>query len=146
VTAGGSTALNVQSLATTAPGAYVITVTGTGPFATHSTSYTLNVKAAGALSLSCALGPNHNLISCTRQLTSGASAITDAPITITYQPPAPGTATVHTATTTATGSYSDSLVGAPGALLASGGWSVQAQYAGDSTHAAASNAQPVMVP
>ena len=113
VTAGGSTTLNVQSLPTTAPGAYVITITGTGSVATHSTSYTLNVKA-GLLSLSCTAGPGHNVISCTGQLTSGGSAITGAPITITYQPPAPGSATVHTATTNAAGTFSDSLGGAAG--------------------------------
>jgi hypothetical protein len=144
VTAGGSTTLHVQSLPTTAQGAYVITITGTGSFATHSTSYTINVKA---MSLSCSLSPGHNVISCTGQLTSGDGAITGAPIAITYQPPAPGSATVHTSTTNAAGTFSDSLGDAAGGPpLAPGTWSIQAQYAGDSTHAAASDTQTVTIP
>ena len=49
------------------------------------------------------------------------------------------------ATTAADGTFSDKL--APvGSLLASGTWTVQARYAGDSTHGPASTTQNVPVP
>jgi hypothetical protein len=147
VTAGGSASLSVQTTATTAPGTYMITVTvtGTGTSATHSTTYTLTVTSASSLTLSCMADPNRRYISCSGQLTSGGSGLGGAPIALTYQPPS-GPSTTDIATTSATGAYSDQLNAPAGSLLASGTWSVQAQYTGDSSHAPASNTQNLTVP
>jgi hypothetical protein len=135
--------LNVQTLAATAPGIYAITITGTGTAATHSTTYTLTVTTPSSLSLRCAGAATS--IMCGGSLTSGGAGIGNAQITLTYQPPA-GSATVDTATTASDGTFSDTLNAPAGSLLASGTWTVQAQYAGDSTHGPASTTQNVSVP
>ena len=109
VTAGGSATLTVQTNATTTLGTYVITITGTGTSATHSTTYTLNLKAATSLSLICTPGPNHNIISCTGQLVSGAGGIVGAPLSITYQPPVVGLADGPHANNERRQQFSDSL-------------------------------------
>ncbi len=147
VTAGGSATLNIQTTASTSPGTYVITITGTGSSATHSTTYTLTVvEQRTSISLSCSLGPNDNVISCSGQLTASGTGVGGAPVTITYRPPAPGSSTTHSTTTDAAGNYSDSYGGASGPPLTSGMWTVQAQYAGDGSHGPASVSQSVNVP
>jgi hypothetical protein len=98
------------------------------------------------VSLQCSPDPNRHFISCTGQLTSRGTGIGGAQITLTYQPPAPGSATVDTATSAADGSFTDTMNAPPGSLLASGAWTVTAQYVGDSTHAPGSNTQTVTVP
>jgi subtilisin family serine protease len=45
VTAGGSATLTIATSASTPPGVYPLTITGTGPTATHTASYTLTVTA-----------------------------------------------------------------------------------------------------
>ena len=147
VTAGGSATLNIQTTAATPPGTYVITITGTGSSATHSTTYTLTVvEQPTSISLSCSLGPASNVISCSGQLTAGGTGLGGAPVTVTYQPPAPGSSTAHSTTTDAAGNYSDSFGGAAGPPLTSGTWTVQAQFAGDGSHGPASVSQSVNVP
>ncbi len=101
---------------------------------------------ASTVSLQCSPDPSRHFISCTGQLTSGGTGIGGAQITLTYQPPAPGSATIDMATTAADGSFSDTMNAPPGSLLASGSWTVTAQYAGGSTRAPGSNAQTVTVP
>jgi len=103
------------------------------------------VTAPSSVSLQCTANPNRQSISCTGQLTSNGAGISQAPITLTYQPPA-GSATVDMATTAADGTFSDTLNAPVGSLLASGTWTVQAQYAGDSTHSPASMTQNASVP
>lgn len=62
VAAGGSPTLNDETLATTAPGIYVITITGTGASAAHSTTYTLTVQSASSVSRQCTPDPNRQFI------------------------------------------------------------------------------------
>jgi hypothetical protein len=102
-------------------------------------------QAASSVSLQCTANANRQSISCTGQLTSDGGGIAQAPIALTYQPPA-GSATVDLATTAADGTFSDKLTAPVGSLLASGTWTVKAQYAGDSTHGPASTTQNVIVP
>ena len=149
ILAGGSSAVTFATSASTAPGNYTITVTGTGTSAHHSAAYTLTVTAAQAttaLSLQCSPDSNRRFISCTGQLNSGGTGIGGAQIKLTYQPPQSGSPTVDMAMTGSDGTFGDTLNAPAGSLLASGGWQVTAQYAGDSTHAPASNTQSVTVP
>ncbi|MBB5874410.1 Zn-dependent metalloprotease [Allocatelliglobosispora scoriae] len=50
VTTGGSSSLAIATSASTPPGSYVVTVTGTGTSATHTTPYTLVVNGTGTCS------------------------------------------------------------------------------------------------
>jgi hypothetical protein len=99
------------------------------------------------VTLHCTASNAHS-ISCTGDLTSGGAGIGGAQVKLTYQPPpGAGMATVHTASTAANGSYTDTLsVPASGPPLAPGSWQVQAQFAGDGTHAPASTSAAVTVP
>jgi hypothetical protein len=104
--------------------------------------------APSTVTVQCSADPNAHFIACTGALTSGGAGIGGAQIKLTYQPPpGAGTATVHTSSTAANGSYTDTLsVPASGPPLPAGGWQVQAQYAGDGTHAPASTSAAVTVP
>jgi hypothetical protein len=151
VTAGDSSTLTITTAAATPPGTYPITITGVDASATHSTTFALTVASAPApstLSLSCNLAPgsNDHEIDCMGSLMSGGSGVPQAPITLTYQPPS-GSPTTHTASTTSNGTFADNYsVPLSGPPLAPGAWAVQARFAGDSTHAAASDSQSVIVP
>ncbi len=57
---------------------------------------TLTVTASTSLSLNCTPDPNAHHISCMGSLESNGSGIGSAPLSITYQPPAPGTSTIDT--------------------------------------------------
>jgi hypothetical protein len=102
-------------------------------------------RTTSTVSLQCSPDPNRRFISCTGQLASVGATIGGARIALTYQPPAPGSATVDTVTTLASGRFTDTMNAPPGSLLASGGWSVTARYSGDAAHAAASDTQSVTV-
>jgi Zn-dependent metalloprotease len=50
VTAGGSSTLTISTTASTLPGTYIITITGTGASATHTATYSLTVNGTGGCS------------------------------------------------------------------------------------------------
>jgi hypothetical protein len=102
-------------------------------------------RTASAVSLQCSPDPNRHFIACVGDLSSEGTAIGGARITLTYQAPAPGSATTDTVTTAADGSFTDTLNAQRGSLLTTGDWSVTARYSGDSTQAAASDTQSVAV-
>jgi hypothetical protein len=105
------------------------------------------VLAPSALTVQCTPDPNRRFISCTGQLTSGGAGIGGAGVKLTYEPPpGGGSATVDTASTAANGAYTDTLNAPASSVLASGAWQVQAMFAGDGTHAPASNTTSVTVP
>src|SRR5438067_11921562 len=112
-----------------------MTVSGAGAWASHSTTYALTVLRPSSLTLQCTPGPSRRFISCTGRLTSSGTGIAGAQITLTYQPPNSGAATVHHVTTIANGTFSDTLNAPAGAVLPSGSWQVEAQFGGDGTHA-----------
>lgn len=103
------------------------------------------IKSSSSVSLQCTPNANRQSISCMGKLTSGGAGVPQAQITITDQPPA-GSATIDTPTTASDGSFSDTLNAQPGSLLASGMWTIQAQYTGDNTRDPASTTQNVTVP
>jgi len=112
-----------------------------------SCAFTVPQPAPTSLSLDCTPDPDAHYISCLGSLELSGSGIGGAPISITYQPSAPGTSTIDSATTLADGSYGDTLsVAASGPPLAAGLWTVQAHYAGTSAYGPSSNSQNVTVP
>jgi hypothetical protein len=144
ITTGGSSNVTIAAPANAAPGSHTISLSAAGPWATHSTTYTLTVRKPSSLTLQCTPDLNRHFISCTGQLTSGGAGINGAQITLTYTPPS-GPSTVHTTTTLGDGSFTDRLTAPAGSLIATGDWQVQAQFAGDGTHAATSTSQTVTV-
>lgn len=142
----GAFTLRFDTSAATSPGNYPITITGMDASSTHSTTYTLTVLAPSSLSLNCTPDPNRTYIKCTGRLTSAGAGIPSDHISLSYQPPpGSGSPTTDNVMTAADGSFSDQLNAPVGGLLGTGGWQVQAQYGGDSTHAPASNTESVTV-
>ena len=84
-------------------------------------------------------------ITCSGRLTSAEAALGGAEITLSYQDPAGGPPTVHSATTLSDRTFSDEQDAAVGTLLTSGTWHVSAGSAGDSSHSPASASQDVTV-
>lgn len=147
ITAGSSSTVTFKAAADATPGAYSISLTAAGGWATHATTYMLTVLAPSTVTLECAANANRQSISCSGALTSGGVGIGGAQIMLTYQPPAGGgSSTVDLTHTAADGTYSDTLNAPVGSLLAPGSWHVQAQFGGDGTHAPASESQTVVVP
>jgi uncharacterized membrane protein len=128
VTAGGSSTMTVNVGATTAPGSYTITVTGTGASATHTTSVGLTVTpadfsiAANPNSLSIALGANDVSTISTAVTTGAAQAVS---LSASGQPPGTtvsftpasvtagnsSTMTVNVGANTAPGTYTITVTG-----------------------------------
>ena len=99
-------------------------------------------RPSSALSLQCTADPNKRFISCTGRLTSEGAGLGPTQIKFSYEAPS-GSATAHTATTSQNGTFSDQLNAPAGSLLASGMWTIEAQYPGDSAHAPASHTTAV---
>ena len=128
VTAGGSSTMTVNVGATTAPGSYTITVTGTGTSATHTTPVGLTVSAAdfsiaaSPNSLSIALGSSDGSTISTA-VTSGAAQTVGlsangqpAGTTVSFSPASiaaggSSTMTVDVGASTAPGSYTITVTG-----------------------------------
>ena len=101
-------------------------------------------RPSSTLSLQCIADANKRFISCTGRLTSEGAGLGHTQIKLSYEPPS-GSATAQTATTAQDGTFSDQLNAPAGSLLASGIWTIQAQYSGDSAHASVSHTSGVTV-
>jgi hypothetical protein len=149
VTTGAGSTLTIATAASTLPGMYPVTITGTAATGSHTATYTLVVGASpaqsGFASFQCR-APTPAAITCSGTLTSGGAPLGGAQITLTYTPPSSGAPIVHTLTTASDGSFSDQLSSSSAGPLAPGTWQVEAHYPGDSAQTPADATQSVNVP
>ncbi len=129
--AGQSSTMTVTTSSTTPAGTYPITVTGTGPSATHSTSFSLTVNPAPPNDFSIAASPNAQTVTAGSPAASTISTAVTSGVTqtvalsasgapsgalVSFNPQSPNagqssTMTVTTSSTTPAGTYPITVTG-----------------------------------